>query len=113
MGAASFILLTGAGLLGDSSTLEQAAVALTAKIPTATAAWDQPISLGDYSFYLMQVNQMPGGLMYRLFPNGRYALRELRFLDIVQGQSFENMNLSGERAVRIMGRLLSWKENNK
>ncbi len=113
MGAASFLLLTGTGFLDDGSTLEQAAAALAQKIPEAKAAWDKEITLGEYSLYMMKLNRMKGGLMYALFPNGRYALRELRYLDVVQGQAFPAMSLSGERAARILGKLLTWKETGK
>lgn len=113
MGAASFILLTGAGLLDDSSGLEEAALAFSDRFPDLARAWDSEIRLGDYSLFLMRLNRMRGGLVYRFLPRSRYALRELRFLDIVQGQSFVGMTLSGERALRIMGRFLAWKESER
>lgn len=117
LGAASFILLSSAGELDDSSSLEQAASALSAKIPGISADWNEEINLGQYSSYLMKVHSVKGGLMYRMCANGplapRYALRELRFLEIVQGRAYTPMSLSGERAVRILGRLLSTKEATK
>ncbi|MDZ7793086.1 MAG: hypothetical protein U5P10_05160 [Spirochaetia bacterium] len=45
--------------------------------------------------------------MYRLFPGPRYAVRELAFIDAVQGSSYPNSPLSGERAIRILERFLT------
>jgi hypothetical protein len=50
---------------------------------------------------------LSGGL-YRFFPNGRYACRELVYLDIIQGRSDPHMKVSGERFFRILGRILDY-----
>jgi hypothetical protein len=73
---------------------------------------DEPISLGEYSYLLMQAFEMKGGLMYRLFTGPRYAARELAYLEIVDGDINPNRAISGEEVVRILGRLMEWKEKN-
>jgi hypothetical protein len=49
-----------------------------------------------------------GGLMYRIFPNPRYACRELVRLRIVQGRTDPGGRLSGERFLRILGNTLTF-----
>ena len=73
---------------------------------------DAPITLGEYSYLLMQIFEMRGGLMYRLFPGPRYAARELVYLKIIDGDFTPGRAISGEEGVRILGRLMEWREEN-
>lgn len=72
----------------------------------------QSITLGEYSYLLMKAFNVPGGLMYMLIPGPRYAARELSYLNFIDDDSSPYRTLSGEEVLRIMGRLLEWKEAN-
>jgi hypothetical protein len=111
--SASYLILSEARLIDEGATAEDAARALAARIPGIDANPARTVTLGEYAWYLMKVNGMTGGLMFRVAPGPRYALRELKFLEIVQGRAFTRMPLSGERAARIMGRYLAWKEEKR
>ena len=70
------------------------------------------ITLGEYSYLLMKAFDVPGGLMYKLIPGPRYAARELSYLNLIDNDKSPYRTLSGEEVLRIMGRLLEWKEEN-
>ena len=109
-GGASFLLLTGTGAIDDSSSLQDAAGRMAALYPEDAMSWNEAVTLGQFSYMIMQVHDIEGGLFYRLLPGPRYALRELRFKRIVQGRSYTGMYFSGERALRILGRVLDREE---
>jgi hypothetical protein len=110
-GSASFILLTGTGAISEDATIEEAAVKMADMIPQTDASADKPVTLGMYSHMAMKTYGISGGLMYRFFPGPRYAIRELRYKKIVQGNAYSTMTLSSERALRIMGRVLDREES--
>jgi hypothetical protein len=64
------------------------------------------VDFGGFSFLLMQAFDIPGGLMYRLFPNPRYAYRELVHKGIVQGQHDQSQKVSGFWLLTVIGRVL-------
>ena len=65
------------------------------------------LNLGEYSFLLMKMYNLGGGLMYSVLPGPRYAVRELAFINVVQGNTYPGSPLTGERAVRILERYLT------
>lgn len=70
---------------------------------------EEPIRLGEYSYLIMKAFDIPGGIFYSLFPGPRYAARELVHRSFVTGDLSYLRNLSGEEALRILGRVLEWK----
>jgi hypothetical protein len=48
--------------------------------------------------------------MEEVLPSPRYATRELAYLDIISGPAKPGMPLSGERALRILERVLHGRE---
>lgn len=71
---------------------------------------DTPITLGEYALLVMRSFGIPGGMIYSLVPSPRYASRELVFRRAIQGNAFPRMNISGERGMRILGRILALQE---
>ncbi len=67
---------------------------------------ESPIKLAALSFLVMKAFDLPGGAMYRLISSPRYAYRELLYLKILQGISDPAQTVSGERLMRILGRVL-------
>ncbi|GHV94698.1 hypothetical protein AGMMS50293_10180 [Spirochaetia bacterium] len=104
--AATFILAAADKGQGLS---EEAAFRLAgelAKLPRNAAA-EKPVTLGGASLIIMKAFNLQSGL-YRLFPNGHYACRELVYLGVIQGKSDPDMRVSGERLLRILGRVLDY-----
>jgi hypothetical protein len=109
-GQASYLILTAAGRISEEATPAEAALAVTAQgweVPQKSA--DDPLTLGEYSFLLMQAFEIRGGVMYRIFPGPRYAGRELVYLRLIKGNTSPYRLFKGEEALGILGRLLAWK----
>jgi len=108
---AAYLVLTAAGRIPDDSSPADAAASLTAQGWTvAERSADEPLTLGEYSYLLMQAFELKGGVMYRIFPGPRYAGRELAYLQLIKGDTSPYRTFSGEEAIGIIGRLMEWKE---
>ena len=108
---AAYLVLTASGRIPDDSSPAEAAASLRDQgwtVPERSA--DEPLTLGEYSYLLMQAFELKGGVMYRIFPGPRYAGRELAYLKLIRADTSPYRTLSGEEAIGILGRLLEWKE---
>jgi hypothetical protein len=111
LGQAAYLVLTASGRIPDDSSPADAAASLAGQgwtVPERTA--DEPLTLGEYSYLLMQAFELKGGVMYRIFPGPRYAGRELVYLELIKGDTSPYRTFSGEEAIGILGRLMEWKE---
>lgn len=112
-GDAAYLVLTATKKIPDSTTLSEAADAITKQgwgIKGASA--DQSITLGTYSLMLMKAFDMKGGIMYSLLPSPRYAARELTYLGDIHGDTSPYDPVSGTEAVDILGSVLNQKEGS-
>lgn len=106
-GEAVYLVMTAMNAVPDTASVEDAVTAAgqqSWRLPKADAA--SPITLGQYSFLLMQAFHVRGGLMYSLFPGPRYAARELAFRKLIAGDASPYRAVSGTEAVQILGSLL-------
>ena len=69
---------------------------------------EDAITLQDMAFLLVNIFEIKGGLVYKLFPNPRYAYREMIYRRLIQGRSYWNMELDGPRFLQILGRTLNY-----
>ena len=107
LGQAAYLLLTAKETLDDGTSAERAAEALAAQGWQAPErAADEPLTLGEYCFLLMQAYEVKGGLMYRIVPGPRYAARELDYRKLIRGKAYPNRTVSGEEALGILRSLL-------
>jgi hypothetical protein len=58
----------------------------------------------------MRALDIPGGIMYSMFPGPRYAAREIAYLGFVRGSGAPGRTVSGNEVMYILGRVLEWKE---
>ena len=110
-GNAAYLVGTASGRIPETVApadavpqVEQAGLGLQGRGPT------DPVTLGDFSYMLARAFGIDGGIMYRILPGPRYATRELSYLGIISGPAKPGMSLSGERALRILERMLNRKE---
>jgi hypothetical protein len=107
---AAYIVGTASGHVPETTApvdavpqLEQAGLGLPGRGPT------DAVTLGDFSYMLTRAFKIGGGIMYHILPGPRYATRELAYLGIITGPAKAGMPLSGERALRILERMLNTK----
>ncbi|WP_319477947.1 hypothetical protein [Marispirochaeta aestuarii] len=108
-GSAAYLLTV---LEGDASygSREEAFGALRSEAVfefLGLAAPDAEVNLGQFAHLVQRKLDLPRGLGSTLFPGPRYSLRDLKFLQMVQGRGAPDSPVSGERALRIIGRALS------
>jgi hypothetical protein len=113
-GQAARFILPSAGASADDVSAEGAFRAAVSRgwLPK-TAAAGGAARLDGTALLLMKAFDLRGGLMYRFFPNARYAYRELVYRQIIQGQADPSMPLSGELFFQILGRTMEAAENSK
>jgi hypothetical protein len=104
---AAMIVLPAAALTGEDVSPETAFAEARARglLPKA-AEPGGAVRLRDLAFLIMGAFDMRGGLFYTLFPGPRYAYRELVHRGIIQGRNDPALTVSGERLLRILGRVL-------
>ncbi|GAB1432301.1 hypothetical protein MASR2M29_09260 [Spirochaetota bacterium] len=109
-GQAAYLVLVASDNLGEDAD-EARAFELLQNFGWAadSITAGQVIDLKGYSFLLMQAFGLPGGLMYTLFPSPRYAYRQLVSSLVIQGRSDPVKLVSGEQAIRMLGRIFDVK----
>jgi len=110
-GQAAYLVLSASARIPDDTSPAEAAAEMAGqgwKVPTRAA--EETLTLGEYSFLLMQAFELKGGVMYRIVPGPRYAGRELGYLQFIKGNTSPYRTFSGEEAIGILGRLMEWKE---
>lgn len=109
-GQAAYLVLVASDNLGEDAD-EARAFELLQNFGWAADSLTagQVIDLKGYSFLLMQAFGLPGGLMYMLFPSPRYAYRQLVSSLVIQGRSDPAKLVSGEQAIRMLGRIFDVK----
>jgi hypothetical protein len=104
---AAMIVLPAAGLSGEDVSPETAFAEARARgLLPKTAEPGGAVRLGGLAFLIMGAFDMKGGLFYTLFPGPRYAYRELVHRRFIQGRNDPALTVSGERLLRILGRVL-------
>ncbi len=105
-GEAVYLVMTAVNAVPDTASVEEAIATAdkSLKLPQADAA--SPITLGQYSFLLMQAFHMRGGVMYSLFPGPRYAARELAFRNFIVGDTSPSRTVTGAEVVQMLGSVM-------
>lgn len=110
-GAAAYLAFVAAGVADDEAAFEEAfSRAVESGVFPADATPGAGISLGRYAYLLMATFDAPGGILYSVFPGGRYATRELAFHGLIPGRTDPFRSISGTEAMQILERFLRWRQ---
>jgi hypothetical protein len=102
-----YMTMAAAKLVADTATPQEALQALQQQgWKIQVLPLDAPIPLGTYSFLLMKAFKLKGGILYSLFPGPRYACRELGYMKIIDTDVRTLRSVSGEEAVRMLGKVM-------
>lgn len=108
VGSAAYIAAASSSLVAPDASPRQALEALSDRGYSAGGyTEDDSVRLDHFAYMLMVAHEMSGGLMYGLFPGPRYAFREFEFERVLRGGGDPDDTLSGTRALRLTGRVLS------
>ena len=105
--AARFIL-PAAGISADTDEAASFKTAVEKGLLPAKVEAEQAVTTGKLSLFLLKSFGLKGGIMYSLFPNGRYAYRELYYLRCVPDSSDPYAKVTGEQFLHILGRILDY-----
>jgi outer membrane protein OmpA-like peptidoglycan-associated protein len=103
-------VLPASGVL-EEHTAAAAAFAMAHErgwLPKGAAAED-PVRLGGLSYLILQSFSFKKSFLCALFPGPRYAYRQLDYLELIPGLRDPALPVSGERLLRILGRVLSYR----
>jgi hypothetical protein len=87
--------------------LERAASRAAELFPLRKAG-TAPVSTAEYAYLLVEGFDLPQGLLYRLAPSPRYALRELRFRELIPQEYEATETLTGREALSLLARIRAW-----
>jgi hypothetical protein len=110
-GDVAYVTLAAAGVLAPDASTDATLQALADRawaIPGREAS--DPVSMGEYAYLLMRAFGLKGGIMYSIVPGPRYATRELAYLGVIDPEAEPGMTVSGERVLRVLGRMLEMRE---
>ncbi len=106
-GATVYLVLTASGDLEQEATVQQALDFLRERgWKIAIRPAEEPIRLGELCFLIMTAFEQKGGLMYRLFPGPRYAVRELGNQGLIHGRIHSGRYPSGQEVLQILSSFL-------
>ena len=110
-GSAAYLAAVSGRLIDADEGADEAIDALTeAGFDGEALDQSENARLDDFSYMLMLAHDLPGGVMYTLFPGPRYAYRELRHENFFSGGGDPGEYFSGTRALRIVGRVMNLAE---
>ena len=66
---------------------------------------NEPVTLADVAYLIVEAYDMPAGLMYALAPGPRYAYRELRFRRLIFGDAYEYSMVDGRTLLDLLSRI--------
>ncbi|MDA3947986.1 MAG: hypothetical protein PF508_02070 [Spirochaeta sp.] len=107
-GYAAYLVLTAADIVAEDSSPEAAyRSAVDAGWIAPESSPSQPIDFGLFSYLFMEAFDVPGGVMYRIFPGPRYAAREVVYQEWSRTRRSPGELLSGDATVRILSVFLN------
>ena len=113
-GHAAYLVLVAAERLSETASPQEALSELESLgWPLDSRSAGDVVSFGEYSYLMMEALEFSGGLMFRLFPGPRYAARDVSAMRIADGYAFSGMDISGDRALRMLGRALAYREGER
>ncbi len=78
------------------------------ELPLRRTQLNDAVTASEFAFFVVEAFNVPTGLMYRLFPSPRYALRELRFRDLMATELESQELIDGRSALTVLSRTRAW-----
>lgn len=110
LGITTYLILTASGHVSsnDSPSLAMEKAKELNLIKT-TDLEEDVVRADRLSFMLMKSLEIPGGVMYKLFPRPRFAYKHLVYLGYMSDSAGPARIVAGDEVVRVLGYLLELK----
>lgn len=111
--AAYAFLVASGTLAGDRSIATVGSEMLSSEFGYSDVSPNEIVRIKDIAHMAMQSFSVPGGIMYRVFPVGRYAIRDLRYRELIAAEISATEPASGPQTLRLIASMLSLREENR
>ena len=74
---------------------------------------EESITFGEFAYIAMETLDLPGGMMYAMFPSPRYAAREFLHRGWIPGKPKTHSELTPWEVTTSLSEILAWKEAAK
>lgn len=102
-GQAAYLAASYVGVITEKTSYANALEVLASKgLVSKDVKANDPISLSDFSYLCAKVTQLKGGLMFTLFDNPRYALKELKAKGIIAPNADPDFTVNGHEALSVL-----------
>ena len=71
------------------------------------------VSFGEFAYAAMDIMNLPGGLLYTIFPSRRYAAKEFKFRGWIPGDPYPGEELTPWEVTTAISEILAWKEDGQ
>ncbi|NBC28958.1 MAG: hypothetical protein GVY29_03075 [Spirochaetes bacterium] len=78
------------------------------ELPLSGVVPQDAVTTSQFAYIIAEAFPIPGGVMYRAFPSPRYALRDLRFYDILPQELEARERIDGRTALGVISRARAW-----
>lgn len=113
-GHAAYLSFLASGSVAPEATVEEVYAGLDwSRWNLSRKGIDEPVSLGEFSYLVMESLDISGGIMYGIAPGPRYAARELAYLDFFLGNGSPYRRVSGEEMLHTIGQALAYIEEEQ
>ena len=110
-GQAAYIAFLAAGAAPQDATVEEVYSDISwAEWGLEQKGMEEAVTVGEFSYLLMENLGIEGGLMYRMIPGPRYAARELDYLDFFIRRASPYRGISGQEMLHVVGQALAYTE---
>ena len=110
---AAYFTLSAAGMQNAASTAEAAPGYLNEnKWFKEELKGDELLKASDASYLIMKAFAQKGGIMYSIAPGPRYALKEIKYLKLIDQKTDPAKIMTGEDFMILLSEFLSGKEKN-
>ena len=108
-----YIILAAGGLIEENASGSQVSEALDKQNWNIhSREVSGKMTLIEASILIMNSLDLKGGVMYTLLPIKRYAYKEMIFKKLIENTADGNREISGVELLTILGKSLSYKEEN-
>ena len=106
-----YMIFTASGMLPDSASsadsfheFSQRGWGLKEK------GLNDPVTAGELAYLIMRALNLQGGIMYTIFPNPRYAYKELVYRKALETGTGSKRIVSGEEVLRVLAKTMAQQE---